>query len=134
MLAEETGTVTFGKETKGKQRLIITDLNGNEHECLISKDKQILVHDGQMVQRGEEIVEGPADPHDILRLLGIEALARYIVDEVQDVYRLQGVKINDKHIEVIGSSDASPCADCGCGRYALHPGRTGRTQRNARRK
>ncbi len=101
MLAEETGTVTFGKETKGKQRLIITDLNGNEHECLISKDKQILVHDGQMVQRGEEIVEGPADPHDILRLLGIEALARYIVDEVQDVYRLQGVKINDKHIEVI---------------------------------
>ena len=101
MLAEETGTVTFGKETKGKQRLIITDLNGVEHECLISKDKQILVHDGQMVQRGEEIVEGPADPHDILRLLGIEALARYIVDEVQDVYRLQGVKINDKHIEVI---------------------------------
>ena len=101
MLAEETGTVTFGKETKGKQRLIITDNDGNEHEFLISKDKQILVHDGQVVQRGEEIVEGPADPHDILRLLGIEELARYIVDEVQDVYRLQGVKINDKHIEVI---------------------------------
>ena len=101
MLAEETGTVTFGKETKGKQRLIITDHDGAEHEFLISKDKQILVHDGQVVQRGEEIVEGPADPHDILRLLGIEELARYIVDEVQDVYRLQGVKINDKHIEVI---------------------------------
>ena len=101
MLAEETGTVTFGKETKGKQRLIITDNDGVEHEFLISKDKQILVHDGQIVQRGEEIVEGPADPHDILRLLGIEELARYIVDEVQDVYRLQGVKINDKHIEVI---------------------------------
>ena len=101
MLAEETGTVTFGKETKGKQRLIITDKDGVEHEFLISKDKQILVHDGQVVQRGEEIVEGPADPHDILRLLGIEELARYIVDEVQDVYRLQGVKINDKHIEVI---------------------------------
>ena len=67
----------------------------------MSKDKQILLHYGQMVQRGEEIVEGPADPHDILRLLGIEALARYIVDEVQDVYRLQGVKINDKHFEVI---------------------------------
>ena len=101
MLAEETGTVTFGKETKGKQRLIITDNDGVEHEFLISKDKQILVHDGQVVQRGEEIVEGPADPHAILRLLGIEELARYIVDEVQDVYRLQGVKINDKHIEVI---------------------------------
>jgi DNA-directed RNA polymerase subunit beta' len=101
MLAEVTGTVTFGKETKGKQRLIITDLDGKEHEFLIPKDKHMLVHDGQVVNRGELIVDGPADPHDILRLLGIEALARYIVDEVQDVYRLQGVKINDKHIEVI---------------------------------
>src|SRR5512137_901311 len=100
-LAEVTGTVTFGKETKGKQRLIITDLDGKEHEFLIPKDKHVLVHDGQVVNRGENIVDGPADPHDILRLLGIEALARYIVDEVQDVYRLQGVKINDKHIEVI---------------------------------
>ena len=101
MLAEVTGTVTFGKETKGKQRLIITDVDGNDHESLIPKDKTVLVHDGQVVQKGEEIVDGPTDPHDILRLLGIEALARYIVDEVQDVYRLQGVKINDKHIEVI---------------------------------
>ena len=101
MLAEVTGTVTFGKETKGKQRLIITDSEGHEHETLISKDKTVLVHDGQVVQKGEEIVDGPVDPHDILRLLGIEELARYIVDEVQDVYRLQGVKINDKHIEVI---------------------------------
>jgi DNA-directed RNA polymerase subunit beta' len=101
MLAEVTGTVTFGKETKGKQRLIITDLDGKEHEFLIPKDKNMLVHDGQVVNRGELIVDGPADPHDILRLLGIEALSRYIVDEVQDVYRLQGVKINDKHIEVI---------------------------------
>ena len=101
MLAEVTGTVTFGKETKGKQRLIITDQEGNAHETLISKDKTVLVHDGQVVQKGEEIVDGPVDPHDILRLLGIEELARYIVDEVQDVYRLQGVKINDKHIEVI---------------------------------
>jgi DNA-directed RNA polymerase subunit beta' len=100
-LAEVTGTVTFGKETKGKQRLIITDLDGKEHEFLIPKDKHVLVHDGQVVNRGESIVDGPADPHDILRLLGVEALARYIVDEVQDVYRLQGVKINDKHIEVI---------------------------------
>ena len=101
MLAEVTGTVTFGKETKGKQRLIITDSEGFSHETLISKDKTVLVHDGQVVQKGEEIVDGPVDPHDILRLLGIEELARYIVDEVQDVYRLQGVKINDKHIEVI---------------------------------
>lgn len=101
MLAEVTGTVTFGKETKGKQRLVITDLDGNPHEFLIPKDKNVLVHEGQVVNKGELIVDGPADPQDILRLLGIESLARYIVDEVQDVYRLQGVKINDKHIEVI---------------------------------
>lgn len=101
MLAEVTGTVAFGKETKGKQRLEITGTDGNKHEFLISKDKQVLVHDGQVVNKGEMIVDGPADPQDILRLLGIEALASYIVDEVQDVYRLQGVKINDKHIEVI---------------------------------
>jgi DNA-directed RNA polymerase subunit beta' len=101
MLAEVTGTVSFGKDTKGKQRLIITDLDGKESEFLIPKDKHVLVHDGQVVNKGELIVDGPADPHDILRLIGIEALARYIVDEVQDVYRLQGVKINDKHIEVI---------------------------------
>ncbi|MBS1163317.1 MAG: DNA-directed polymerase subunit beta, partial [Burkholderiaceae bacterium] len=101
MLAEVTGTVSFGKDTKGKQRLIITDLDGKEGEFLIPKDKHVLVHDGQVVNKGELIVDGPADPHDILRLIGIEALARYIVDEVQDVYRLQGVKINDKHIEVI---------------------------------
>ncbi|MEK7304412.1 MAG: DNA-directed RNA polymerase subunit beta', partial [Pseudomonadota bacterium] len=71
------------------------------HEFLITKDKHVMVHDGQVVNKGEFIVDGPADPHDILRLQGVEALARYITDEVQDVYRLQGVKINDKHIEVI---------------------------------
>ncbi len=100
-LAECTGTVSFGKDTKGKQRLIITDLEGIAHEYLISKDKHVLVHDGQVVNKGETIVEGEQDPHDILRLKGVEELARYITDEVQDVYRLQGVKINDKHIEVI---------------------------------
>jgi len=100
-LAEVTGTASFGKETKGKQRLVITDTSGTPHEFLIPKDKHVLVHDGQVVNQGEMIVDGPADPHDILRLLGIEALARYVTDEVQDVYRLQGVKINDKHIEVI---------------------------------
>ncbi len=101
VLAEHTGTMSFGKETKGKQRLVITELDGTSHEFLIPKDKHVMVHDGQVVNKGEAIVDGPADPHDILRLQGVEALARYIIDEVQDVYRLQGVKINDKHIEVI---------------------------------
>jgi len=101
MLAEVTGTVSFGKDTKGKQRLVITDPDSVAHEFLITKDKHVMVHDGQVVNKGEFIVDGPADPHDILRLQGVEALARYITDEVQDVYRLQGVKINDKHIEVI---------------------------------
>jgi len=101
MLAEMTGTVSFGKETKGKVRLQITDPEGKVWDELIPKEKNILVHEGQVVNKGESIVDGPADPQDILRLLGMEELARYIVDEVQDVYRLQGVKINDKHIEVI---------------------------------
>ncbi|MBX3617580.1 DNA-directed RNA polymerase subunit beta' [Nitrosomonas sp.] len=101
MLAEVTGIVSFGKDTKGKQRLIITDLEGVTHEYLIPKDKHVMAHDGQVVNKGEIIVDGPADPRDILRLQGVEALARYITDEVQDVYRLQGVRINDKHIEVI---------------------------------
>ncbi|MEO8387647.1 MAG: DNA-directed RNA polymerase subunit beta', partial [Polaromonas sp.] len=100
-LAEMTGTVSFGKETKGKVRLQITDPEGKVWEDLVPKEKNILVHEGQVVNKGESIVDGPADPQDILRLLGMEELARYIVDEVQDVYRLQGVKINDKHIEVI---------------------------------
>ena len=101
VLAEVTGTVSFGKDTKGKQRLVITDLDGVANEYLIAKEKHVMAHDGQVVNRGEVIVDGPADPHDILQLLGVGALARYISNEVQDVYRLQGVKINDKHIEVI---------------------------------
>jgi DNA-directed RNA polymerase subunit beta' len=101
VLAEATGTVSFGKETKGKVRLQITDPEGKVWEELVPKEKNILVHEGQVVNKGESVVDGPADPQDILRLLGSEELARYIVDEVQDVYRLQGVKINDKHIEVI---------------------------------
>ncbi len=101
MLAEMTGTVSFGKETKGKVRLQITDPEGKVWDELIPKEKSILVHEGQVVNKGESVVDGPADPQDILRLLGVEELARYVVDEVQDVYRLQGVKINDKHIEVI---------------------------------
>jgi len=101
ILAEVTGTVSFGKDTKGKQRLVITEVDGVAHEYLITKEKHVTAHDGQVVQKGEMIVEGSFDPHDILRLKGVETLARYITDEVQDVYRLQGVKINDKHIEVI---------------------------------
>jgi DNA-directed RNA polymerase subunit beta' len=101
VLAAVTGTVSFGKDTKGKQRLVITDFDGVAHEYLISKEKHVTAHDGQVVNKGEMIVDGPVDPHDILGLKGVEALSRYITDEVQDVYRLQGVKINDKHIEVI---------------------------------
>src|SRR5207247_2370611 len=101
LLAEITGTLSFGKDPKGKQRLVITDPESVSHEYLIPKDKHVMAHDGQVVNKGEFIVDGPADPHDILRLLGVEPLARYITDEVQDVYRLQGGKINDKHIEVI---------------------------------
>jgi DNA-directed RNA polymerase subunit beta' len=101
ILAEMTGTVSFGKETKGKIRIQITDPEGMVWEKLIEKEKNLLVHEGQVVNKGENVVDGPPDPQDILRLLGSEELARYIVDEVQAVYRLQGVKINDKHIEVI---------------------------------
>ncbi len=101
ILAEMTGTISFGKETKGKIRLQITDPEGTVWEELIPKEKNLLVHEGQVVNKGENVVDGPADPQDILRLLGMEELARYIVNEVQDVYRLQGVKINDKHIETI---------------------------------
>jgi DNA-directed RNA polymerase subunit beta' len=101
VLAEVTGTVSFGKGTLAKQRLVITDMDGAAHEYLITKEKHVTAHDGQIVQKGEMIVDGSFDPHDILRLKGVETLARYITDEVQEVYRLQGVKINDKHIEVI---------------------------------
>ena len=120
MLAEVTGTVSFGKDTKGKQRLIITDLDGVAHEYLIPKDKHVMAHDGQVVNKGEMIVDGPADPHDILRLQGVEALARYIIDEVQDVYRLQGVKINDKHIEVIVRQMLRRVQIADAGRHPLH--------------
>ena len=101
ILAETSGVVSFGKETKGKRRLMITSTTGEIHEELIPKWRTINVFEGEHVERGETIADGPANPHDILRLLGIDSLASYIVNEVQDVYRLQGVKINDKHIEVI---------------------------------
>ena len=101
ILAEYSGTVSFGKETKGKRRLVITDEEGEEHEELIPKWRHLNVFEGEKVLRGEIIADGEPNPHDILRLQGVERLADYLVREIQDVYRLQGVKINDKHIEVI---------------------------------
>ena len=101
ILAETSGTISFGKETKGKQRVIITDAQGEQVETLIPKWRHITVFEGEYVEKGETIAEGELTPHDILRLRGIEELANYLVKEIQDVYRLQGVKINDKHIEAI---------------------------------
>jgi DNA-directed RNA polymerase subunit beta' len=101
IMAEHTGTVSFGKETKGKRRLVITDEAGESYEELIPKWRHLNVFEGEQVARGEIIADGEPNPHDILRLRGVENLADYLVREIQDVYRLQGVKINDKHIEVI---------------------------------
>lgn len=101
VLAEISGVVSFGKETKGKRRLMITSSSGDVHEELIPKWRHINVFEGEHVERGETLVEGALNPHDVLRLLGVNALANYLVNEIQDVYRLQGVRINDKHIEVI---------------------------------
>ncbi len=108
ILAEISGTVSFGKETKGKRRLVITPkdginpIDGSDHyEVLIPKWRIMTVFEGEHIEKGEVVSEGPPTPHDILRLKGVEPLAQYIVNEVQDVYRLQGVRINDKHIEVI---------------------------------
>jgi DNA-directed RNA polymerase subunit beta' len=101
ILAEITGTVSFGKETKGKRRLIITPEEGQAYEEMIPKWRQLNVFEGEKVEKGDVIADGPESPHDILRLRGVHAVAEYITNEVQDVYRLQGVKINDKHIETI---------------------------------
>ena len=101
VLAQATGTVSFGKDTKGKQRLVITDEHGETIEELIPKWRHVDVFEGEHVEKGEVVVDGELNPHDILRLLGVSALAEYLVQEIQDVYRLQGVKINDKHIETI---------------------------------
>ena len=101
ILAEASGTVSFGPETKGKQRLIITSADGIEHKMLLPKWRHVAVYEGEQVERGEVIVHGPPSTHDILRLRGVQPLAAFIVNEIQEVYRLQGVQINDKHIEVI---------------------------------
>ncbi len=101
ILAEATGIISFGKETKSKHRLVITSKDGVSHGTLVPKTRRINVFEGETVERGEVVVEGPPLASDILEYRGIEPLADYIVNEVQDVYQLQGVKINDKHIEVI---------------------------------
>jgi len=101
ILAEATGIISFGKETKGKQRIVITDTEGEQYETLVPKWRHITVFEGEFVDKGETIAEGELTPHDILRLRGVTELTTYLVKEIQDVYRLQGVKINDKHIEAI---------------------------------
>ena len=101
VIAEIDGTVSFGKDTKGKRKVLITPERGDAKEYLISKGKHLAVREGDKIRAGEPLMDGAANPHDILKVLGEKALAKYLVDEVQEVYRLQGVKINDKHIETI---------------------------------
>ncbi|MCY7294635.1 DNA-directed RNA polymerase subunit beta' [Alteromonas sp. a30] len=117
ILAEISGSVGFGKETKGKKRLVITPEQGDAYEEMIPKWRQLNVFEGERVERGEVIADGPESPHDILRLRGISAVSNYIVNEVQEVYRLQGVKINDKHIEVVIRQMLRKCV-------ITHPGDT----------
>ncbi len=101
IISEIDGLVSFGKDTKGKRKIIITPEVGEPMDYLISKGKHIAVREGDHVRAGEPLMDGSANPHDILKVLGVKELAKYLVDEIQEVYRLQGVKINDKHIEVI---------------------------------
>ena len=105
MLAEESGIIAFGKETKGKVRLVITPDGATKKtqnvEMLIPKHRTLTVFEGERIEKGDIISDGPLSPHDILRLRGIPQLTNFIVNEIQDVYRLQGVLINDKHIETI---------------------------------
>src|SRR6202040_1433473 len=101
VISEIDGVVSFGRDTKGRRKVVITPEIGEQKEYLISKGKHLSVREGDRVRAGEPLMDGSSNPHDILRVLGEKALAKYLVDEVQEVYRLQGVKINDKHIEVI---------------------------------
>ncbi|WP_371374534.1 DNA-directed RNA polymerase subunit beta' [Thalassotalea aquiviva] len=122
ILAEKSGIIGFGKETKGKRRLLITQQSGEVYEEMIPKWRQLNVFEGEAVQKGEVIADGPESPHDILRLRGIDHVANYIVNEVQDVYRLQGVKINDKHIEVIVRQMLRKCEILEAGDSEFLPG------------
>src|SRR5581483_12210272 len=101
VISEIDGQVSFGKDTKGKRKIEVTPEIGEKREYLIPKGKHLAVHEGDMVKAGEPLMEGSSNPHDILTILGEKALAKYLVDEIQEIYRLQGVRINDKHIEVI---------------------------------
>jgi DNA-directed RNA polymerase subunit beta' len=122
ILAEHSGTVSFGKETKGKRRLIITRDGGDNYEEMIPKHRQLNVFEGERVERGDVIADGPETPHDILRLRGIHAVTQYIANEVQEVYRLQGVKINDKHIETIVRQMLRKCTITHAGDSEFLPG------------
>jgi DNA-directed RNA polymerase subunit beta' len=101
VISEIDGAVSFGKDTKGKRKVVVTPEHGDAKEYLISKSKHLSVREGDQIKAGEPLMDGAANPHDILRVLGEKQLAKYLVDEVQEVYRLQGVKINDKHIETV---------------------------------
>src|SRR6201987_4534267 len=101
VISEIDGVVSFGKDTKGKRKVIVTPEMGEPKEYLIGKGRHLAVNEGDYIKAGEPLMDGPINPHDILRVLGEKALAKYLVDEVQEVYRLQGVKINDKHIETV---------------------------------
>ena len=133
ILAERSGTVSFGKETKGKRRLIITNEGTDKYEELIPKWRHLNVFEGEQVEKGEVIADGEPNPHDILRLQGVEALANYLVREIQDVYRLQGVKINDKHIEVIVRQMLRKIESAGYRRFSAAAGRTDGSRPPARR-
>ncbi|HCG8476997.1 TPA: DNA-directed RNA polymerase subunit beta' [Vibrio parahaemolyticus] len=122
ILAEHTGTVSFGKETKGKRRLVITRDSGEVYEEMIPKHRQLNVFEGERVERGDVIADGPESPHDILRLRGVHAVTQYIANEVQEVYRLQGVKINDKHIETIVRQMLRKCTITFAGDSEFLPG------------
>ncbi|BDU35694.1 DNA-directed RNA polymerase subunit beta' [Vibrio nigripulchritudo MADA3029] len=122
ILAEHTGTVSFGKETKGKRRLVITREGGETYEEMIPKHRQLNVFEGEKIERGDVIADGPEAPHDILRLRGIRAVTEYISNEVQEVYRLQGVKINDKHIETIVRQMLRKCTITHAGDSEFLPG------------
>ncbi|NVC96139.1 DNA-directed RNA polymerase subunit beta' [Vibrio natriegens] len=122
ILAEHTGTVSFGKETKGKRRLVITRDSGEAYEEMIPKHRQLNVFEGEKVERGDVIADGPESPHDILRLRGVHAVTQYIANEVQEVYRLQGVKINDKHIETIVRQMLRKCTITFAGDSEFLPG------------
>src|SRR6476469_7916844 len=101
VITEIDGTVSFGKDTKGKRKVIVSPETGEPRKYLIGKGRHLAVNEGDYVKAGEPLMDGPINPHDILRVLGEKSLAKYLVDEVQEVYRLQGVKINDKHIETV---------------------------------